>query len=375
MDLLIAPNTVPLADADTAPATGTPGYATDGDPSKGTARTPFPAYAWNAVQIELTTVITKAGLTLNRGNNTLLYQAIQLISEAGANNNCIGKASGPQDYSPLQGGVNRSSGNIWFSYKDDSGTVKYTFAQQQGDYATNTSLKNEITRATTIEGNLQTQKVDKANGAMSALSVSIGTGSFNMSNPDAPGYATWMRGSSVASDGILDLYSNVGSVGNNVLRLCADGSVRIIGEAGGWFYVQEKKVALETDIADLQSQVDGKQASGDYATNTALNNGLSGKLDVTTYQGDFNTSNDSVINLPYNNRIECFVISGINSGSNYAAFPEGFSEIPKVIPGICSNSYSDIWVYDVTKDGFYYNTNSSGPQGVSATFIAVGKKS
>ncbi|WP_061490596.1 hypothetical protein [Acetobacter malorum] len=79
MDLLIATNTVSEEEADKAPATGTPGYATDGDPTTGSRRTIFPAYAWNAIQLELKKVIEAAGLTLNRNDNTQLYQAIQKV--------------------------------------------------------------------------------------------------------------------------------------------------------------------------------------------------------------------------------------------------------------------------------------------------------
>ena len=50
MDLLIAPYTVTKEQADTAPATGTPGWATDGNPATNKPATQWPAYAFNAMQ-------------------------------------------------------------------------------------------------------------------------------------------------------------------------------------------------------------------------------------------------------------------------------------------------------------------------------------
>ncbi|MFY3145745.1 phage tail protein, partial [Achromobacter xylosoxidans] len=79
MDLLIAPYTVTKEQADTAPATGTPGWATDGNPATNKPATQWPAYAFNAMQEELATVIQGGGQTLNRNDNTLLFKAIQKL--------------------------------------------------------------------------------------------------------------------------------------------------------------------------------------------------------------------------------------------------------------------------------------------------------
>ena len=79
MDLLIAPGTVDAAHADKAPATGTPGWATDGNPATGMPATLWPAYAFNALQEELSTVIKQAGISLSRGDNTQLHAAIKAL--------------------------------------------------------------------------------------------------------------------------------------------------------------------------------------------------------------------------------------------------------------------------------------------------------
>ena len=79
MDLLIAPGTADAAHADKAPATGTPGWATDGNPATGMPATLWPAYAFNALQEELSTVIKQAGISLSRGDNTQLHAAIKAL--------------------------------------------------------------------------------------------------------------------------------------------------------------------------------------------------------------------------------------------------------------------------------------------------------
>lgn len=82
MDLLIAPFTVTKEQADTAPTTGTPGWATDGNPATSKPATQWPAYAFNAMQEELVTVIQGSGLALDRNDNTLLLQAVRKLVTA-----------------------------------------------------------------------------------------------------------------------------------------------------------------------------------------------------------------------------------------------------------------------------------------------------
>ncbi len=84
MDLLIASNTVPQAQADVAPIAGTPAWATGGNPATNTPATIFPAYAFNALQAELTAVIQEAGITLDRTKLNQLAAAIQKMTQGGA---------------------------------------------------------------------------------------------------------------------------------------------------------------------------------------------------------------------------------------------------------------------------------------------------
>lgn len=83
MDRLIASNSVPLAQADTAPPTGTPQYATDGNPATNVPATLWPAYAFNALQDEIYNVIVAAGLTPNRNTWNQLLAAIESLVSPG----------------------------------------------------------------------------------------------------------------------------------------------------------------------------------------------------------------------------------------------------------------------------------------------------
>ena len=79
MDRLIAPNTVVAGQADIAPATGSPGYATDGNPATGTPATLWPSYQYNAIQEELIAILTAAGITPDRTTNSQIASAIKRL--------------------------------------------------------------------------------------------------------------------------------------------------------------------------------------------------------------------------------------------------------------------------------------------------------
>lgn len=68
MDLIIADGSVPLANADLVPSTGTPQYATDGNPATGVPATVAPAYHYNMLTAELYAFLAAAGITPSGGN-------------------------------------------------------------------------------------------------------------------------------------------------------------------------------------------------------------------------------------------------------------------------------------------------------------------
>ncbi|WP_175777532.1 hypothetical protein [Burkholderia anthina] len=79
MDRLIAANSVPQAQSDTAPTTGTPQFATDGNPASNVPATRWPAYAFNAIQEELIAILVAAGIAPDRTNNAQIAAAIQAL--------------------------------------------------------------------------------------------------------------------------------------------------------------------------------------------------------------------------------------------------------------------------------------------------------
>ena len=79
MNRLIAPNTVTLANADWPPTTGTPGYATEGNPTTDVPATIWTAGQYNVIQEEIIAVIEAAALTPTSADRTQLLQAIRRL--------------------------------------------------------------------------------------------------------------------------------------------------------------------------------------------------------------------------------------------------------------------------------------------------------
>lgn len=80
MDRIIAANSVNLAGADGPPASGTPQYATDGNPALNIPATRWPAYQYNAIQEEIMNVLIAAGITPDKANNAQLLAALQSVN-------------------------------------------------------------------------------------------------------------------------------------------------------------------------------------------------------------------------------------------------------------------------------------------------------
>lgn len=107
MNRLKATNSVAFADRDIAPLTGTPQYATDGNPQASIPPTIWPAYAYNMVQDEIINAIVGAGLTPDDTNWAQLAAALGL----GAGQSSIGTNPG---FFTLPGGllVNFGTGQV-----------------------------------------------------------------------------------------------------------------------------------------------------------------------------------------------------------------------------------------------------------------------
>lgn len=84
MNLIRSLNNVPIGARDIAPVTGTPGWATDGNPLSGTPATEDDAYVQNMIIAELTNVIAAAGITLDDTNWGQLLLALNVMYGGGS---------------------------------------------------------------------------------------------------------------------------------------------------------------------------------------------------------------------------------------------------------------------------------------------------
>lgn len=98
MDLLIASDSVDLAHADGPPVTGTPQYATDGDPATNVQATVWPAYYLNSLMREFMAVLTEGGITPDRTVYTQLRDAIRKMANPAT-------SLGASGYVKLPGGL------------------------------------------------------------------------------------------------------------------------------------------------------------------------------------------------------------------------------------------------------------------------------
>lgn len=68
----------------------------------------------------------------------------QPVPAADAERAYVRRASSSLDYSPLNVGVNISSGKIWVNYLGADGKIVWVFAQPDGDYATNSAVSEGV---------------------------------------------------------------------------------------------------------------------------------------------------------------------------------------------------------------------------------------
>lgn len=125
MDLLIATNTVAQEQADKAPASGTPGWATDGNPATGQMATDAPAWHYNMMMSELLAIIKAAGFTPSNSDWSQVLKAMQTIFSPAQ----YGVAPYSAQLAQLVGGyptgaiVFDAAGNYWRSTKDSNLSV------------------------------------------------------------------------------------------------------------------------------------------------------------------------------------------------------------------------------------------------------------
>lgn len=125
MDLLIAANTVTQPNSDLAPATGTPGWATDGDPTTNTPATQAPAWHYNMMMAEMLAIVKAAGITPSNADWSQVLKAMQTIFAPAQR----GVAPYSATLAQLIGGYPKyaivldAAGILWSSSADENTTV------------------------------------------------------------------------------------------------------------------------------------------------------------------------------------------------------------------------------------------------------------
>lgn len=239
------------------------------------------------------------------------------------------------------------SGRAAFQRNDGS----WGSLQPAGDYATNTALNTETTNRTNADTDLQSQINNRVlkTGDTSTGSQIVRNKYSNGTLHWAPGWTSVIAGMSGGSSngdysfgmfaqelddnytaGILSLN---GFQGRKDFRFNEDGNI----------FTPLGRVALESDIANLQNQINGKQPAGDYVTGLAP-----GKI------------------------MQDFIVGVSGSGVHDIAFPRAFSSPPTTIVisyGLTNGSNSPVSVLGGwTSTGFQIQTNGS----TSVNFLAVG---
>lgn len=137
------------ASADVAPTTGTPAFATDGNPSTGTPATQWPAYQYNAIQEELIAAINAGALTADRTKNnqlaTVLNGKAALAGNAAQSFDVANAAVGSLSQAVNQGQFPSSlAANGYKKYPDPTSPTGYMI-EQWGIGTTDASGKIYVT--------------------------------------------------------------------------------------------------------------------------------------------------------------------------------------------------------------------------------------
>lgn len=327
-----------------------------------------------------------------------------------ADSRYVGKGVSTVDYTPLQAGINKSTGQIWLSYVETDDTVKYAFAQVGGNYVTNNQgqkggivsaavdagtatpsfldgegawhsvasyagLQSEVQRATTIESNLQSSKYDKTGGNIAGtVTVTAGAGVYVTVDPGGQTTGGYTNYGSLASQaggrgGQFGFYvqEHVGSAFNGVIYLTqSDGTARFLSIPG-----------------DTSSRINDSVYG-----NLAYTNDLKSYTPVATYVSDLVTNASATcIPLPNGKMIQFVTTTVQSNGTNTHRidYPVAFSGASTVVfnGNDTSQSRSFSLANNTTPDatGFYvaasqHGNSTAGDSGAfTLTYIAIGPRS
>lgn len=252
MDLLIASNTVTLDQADKAPASGTPGWATDGDPATGQLATDAPAWHYNMMMSELIAIIKAAGITPSNADWSQVLKAMQTIFSPAQ----YGVSPYSASLAQLIGGYPKgaivfdASGNYWQSTAEKNVTVPGT---------------ENATWVNFFEGVMTPQQGDIRYLQLSGGNV---TGPMDWGNTTAAGTVTqrfWCAGKpddgDATPDGTLTISGGTAGTANKGVMALSTGTFDLTGVGS----------ILVPDVEDFTSQevLSAKTAEDRYISSVA----------------------------------------------------------------------------------------------------------
>lgn len=357
MDLLIAPGTVDVSKADTAPTTGTPGWATDGDPVKQIARTVFPAYAYNALLAEIYNVIVGAKLTPDRTDNTQLFKAISQIA-TGSSSAYFLKSGDTAAWVTSNGWIIAGNSRVMSGGSGTSGAI------QAGDYVWSdgiTAYGYGKMAASLSVTDVNGKGGDYRVGALLQFTAFDGTQTNFYFRGD--GYLYDASGNKFlkASD-VLPYFSAASGSGNTSLT-------NIQGcnwdSAANNSYVQvtggNVSLAVPTLAYLSKSLTDYAQPKGNYQP-------------AGSYQpaGDYQPSGNYIIGLSGGKILQDFVVAVDSSGVHDITLPQALSSAPTTIAishGLTNGNNASVSVLGGwTNTGFQIQTNGA----TSVNFLVSG---
>ncbi|AOW49438.1 hypothetical protein [Acetobacter ascendens] len=355
MDLLIAPGTVDASKADTAPATGTPGWATDGDPVNQIARTVFPAYAYNALLAEIYNVIVGAKLTPDRTDNTQLFKAISQIA-AGSESAYFLKSGDTAAWVTSDGWVIAGNSRVMSGGSGANGAI------QVGDYVWSDGItaygygKMAVSLSVT---DVNGKGSDYRSGGLLQFTAYDGTQTnFYFSGDDYiydPSGNKFLKTADLTNSlsGYLENY-------NSGIALALPGTSLCVNPADGRAYLA---YAGNTKIAALAWNSDlAAESSARAEADTALQNSINGKQPAGNY----------IIGLSGGKLLQDFVVAVDSSGVHNITLPQALSAAPTSIAishGLTNGSNASVSVLGGwTETGFQIQTNGA----TSVNFIISG---
>jgi hypothetical protein len=169
MDFLIASGSVPLANADVAPPTGTPQFATSGNPlgNPPIAPTVFPAYIFNLIMQELVNIVTAADITPSSTVTNQVLTAIKALIAAGPDG-----SGAVVSFNTRTGAVTLSSSDVTtaltFTPANVAGSASQTFAVAAAVAGSQAVPLSQMTSAISTETSRAEEEESTLSGAISS---------------------------------------------------------------------------------------------------------------------------------------------------------------------------------------------------------------